>query len=99
MHPSKLQLGAALKPLLKAHGFRKRAMTWHRGGPDTVQVFHFEKDRWGFDDYTFELAIYLKACGDEVTPPYYRCPIQASLDSLVNDRKEFLRISNFGRAT
>jgi hypothetical protein len=26
---------------------------------------------------------------------YYRCPIQASLDYLVPDRKEFLRICNF----
>lgn len=95
MHPSKRQLGSALAPLLKEHSFRKRAMTWHRPLPGMIHVFHVEKDRWGGDSYQFHLAIYLTACGSDLTPPYYRCPIQVRLDTLVQDRKKFLRLSNF----
>lgn len=95
MHPSKRQLGAAFTPLLKEHSFRKRAMTWQRTLPGMIQVFHVAKNRWGADDYHFHLAIYLTACGTELTPPYYRCPIQARLDTLLPDRQQFFRISNF----
>src|SRR5258708_5881767 len=95
MHKSKRQLGVALAPLPKAHGYRKRALTWHRKNPDTIQVFHVEKSRWGADDYSFHLAIYLAACGREITPPHYRCPIQVDLVNLVPSPKRFRRLCNF----
>ncbi len=64
-------------------------------GEGAIQVFHVAKSRWGADDYSFILAIYLKECGTDSTPPYYRCPIQVDLDNLVPDRAQFLRVSNF----
>jgi len=99
MHPSKRQLGEALKPLLRVHGYRKRAMTWHRSNDDTIQLFHVEKDRWGFDDYSFHFAIYIRSRGHELTPPYYRCPIQVMLDQLVPDREKLWSLSNFEKGS
>jgi hypothetical protein len=80
---------------MKAHGYRKRALSWHRLNRETIQVFHAEKDRWGFDDYSFHLAIYIRACGRELTPPHYRCPIQTYLDKLVPNAKRLRKLSNF----
>lgn len=99
MHPSKRQLGEALKPLLKEHGYRKRAMTWHRANEFTIQVFHVEKDRWGFDDYGLHFCIYLRARGPELTPPHYRCPIQVMLHNLVPDRMSVLNLCNFEKGS
>ena len=95
MHESKKQLGAALSPLLKQHGYRKRGLTWHKPGSDTVLVFHAEKSRWGADDYTFHLGIYITELGFEATPPHYRCHVQVRLNCLVPDRSELERASNF----
>ena len=95
MHESKKQLGAALSPLLKQHGYRKRALTWHKPYSDTILVFHAEKNRWGADAYTFHLGIYITALGSEATPPHYRCPVQVRLNRLVPDNSELERASNF----
>jgi hypothetical protein len=58
-------------------------------------VFHAEKNRWGADDYTFHLGIYIRELGPEATPPHYRCPVQVRLDRLVPDDSELERASNF----
>jgi hypothetical protein len=99
MHPSKRQLGEALKPLLREHGYRKRAMTWHRANESTIQVFHVEKSRWGFDDYELHFAIYIRALGPEMTPPHYRCPIQVILHHLVPDRMTVLDLCDFEKGS
>jgi hypothetical protein len=95
MHESKKQVGVALAPLLKQNGYLKRALSWHKHCSDTILVFHAEKNRWGADDYSFHLGIYLPALGDENTPPHYRCPVQTTLDRLVPNDSEIHRISNF----
>ena len=99
MHESKKQLGLALAPLLKRHGYRKRALTWHKRCLDTVLVFHAEKNRWGAEDYTFHLGVYSRTLGSEATPSFYRCPVQVRLDRLVPDTGELDRASNFEDAS
>jgi len=88
VHESKKQLGAALSPLFKQNGYRKRALTWHKPCSDAILVFHAEKNRWGANDYTFHLGIYLSTLGPEVTPPHYRCQVQVRLNRLVPDTGE-----------
>ena len=95
VHESKKQLGAALSPLLKQHSYRKRALTWQKLCLDTILVFHAEKNRWGADDYTFHLGVYIRELGPEVTPPHYRCPVQVRLNRLVPDTGELEQVSNF----
>ncbi|HEY2586053.1 MAG TPA: DUF4304 domain-containing protein [Tepidisphaeraceae bacterium] len=95
MHDSKKQLSTALSPLLREHGFRRRALTWHKTCTDTILVFHVEKNRWGANRYTFHLGVYIRALGSELTPPHYRCPVQIDLDSLVPDPERLQQASNF----
>jgi hypothetical protein len=95
MHESKKQLGAALSPLLKQHGYLKRSLTWHKACLDTILVFHAEKNRWGANEYSFHLGVYIRRLGVEKTPPHYRCPVQVPLDKLVSNQDELRVVSNF----
>jgi hypothetical protein len=95
LHESKKQLGAALAPVFKSHGYRKRAMTWHRPAEDTIRVFHVEKNRWGENSYDLACAIYLTPLGAESTPPVHRCPIQVGMDHLVPDSEYLDKICDF----
>ena len=99
MHESKKQLGQALSPLLKQHGFKKSAMTWHKRSGEVISVFHVEKNRWGADHYSFHLGAYLRALGSEESPPRHRCPVQTTLDRLVPDRDVLERAADFEDAS
>ena len=95
MHESKRQIGEALSPLLKQHGYQKSALTWHKRGAEVISVFHVEKNRWGADHYSFHLGAYLRALGSEESPPHYRCPVQLTLDQLMPDPDVLERASDF----
>jgi hypothetical protein len=95
MHESKQQIGFVLAPIMKANGYRKRGLTWHKQQTDTILVFHGEKSRWGADDYSFECGIYLRSLGDDLTPLHYRCHIRANLENLVSDKYECRQICDF----
>ena len=94
MSDSKQQLGAALAPSLKAAGYRKRALTWHREWKDTISVFNVQKSQWG-DQFYINCAIYLKALGDEKTPPEYRCPVRIRIGDLVPQRERLNSLLDF----
>ena len=95
MHESKRQLGAALAPLLKQWGYSKRALTWHKPCLDTILVFHAGKSRWGTDDYSFHLGVYLRALGPEGAPPHHRCQVQVGFERLVPVAEQLQQASNF----
>ena len=46
-----------MSPLLKQHGYRKRALTWHKPCSDTILVFHAEKNRWGAAGYGVMIGV------------------------------------------
>jgi hypothetical protein len=94
MSDSKRQLAAALAPALKAAGYRKRALNWHREWDDTISVFNIQKSQWG-DKFYINCAIYLKALGNEKTPPEYRCPVRLRLDDLVSNRNRLSALLDF----
>jgi hypothetical protein len=94
MDTPKRQLETALAPALKAAGYRKRALTWHRQSKDTISVFNLQKSQWG-DQFYINCAIYLKALGTEETPPEYRCPVRARMDDLVPDRHRLIALLDF----
>lgn len=99
MHKSKRQIGIALAPIMRANGYRKRGLTWHKQQMDTILVFHGEKSRWGNDQYFFECGIYLRSLGDDLTPIYYLCHIRANLENLVPDKYECRQICDFEYGT
>lgn len=94
MSDSQRQLAEALSPILKAAGYRKRALNWHRDWADTISVLNLQKSQWG-DQFYINCAIYLKALGDEETPPAYRCHIRIRLDDLLPKRSRLHELLDF----
>jgi hypothetical protein len=88
-------ISLGLASIMKANGYRKRHLTWHKQQVDTILVFHGEKSRWGANKYSFSCGIYLRSLGDELTPLHYHCRIQANLENLVKDKFEFRQVCDF----
>ncbi len=95
MHSSKAQIATALTPIMKAQGYAKQGLTWRRQTIDTILVFHVEKSRWGANDYTINLGIYLRSLGDERAPRVNRCQVQASLEKLMPNASECRQVCDF----
>lgn len=76
-----LPVEAQLAPGLKALGFKKKARTWTRETPDAFQVVNLQKSAFGEQVYV-NVAVYLKALGDETSPPEHRCHIRARLERI-----------------
>jgi hypothetical protein len=95
MHESMMHLSRGLAPVFKERHWRKRALTWHKAEPETVLAFHAEKNRWGANRYSFHCGVYIRALGNESTPPFFRCPVQVTLDRIVPDAAHLERISDF----
>ena len=74
-----LLVEAQLSPGLKALGFKKKARTWTRETPDAFQVVNLQKSAFGEQVYV-NVAVYLKALGDETSRPEHRCHIRARLE-------------------
>lgn len=74
-----LPLEEAIAPSLKANGFKKKAKTWWRQSPDVIHVLNLQKSSYG-DMLYVNLGIYLKALGEELTPPENRCHVRVRLE-------------------
>jgi hypothetical protein len=68
----------ALATLLKPLGFKKRGATWHRGTPDAIWTINVQGSQWG-GEYYLNVGTYLRALGDEVAPPEFRCHVRARI--------------------
>ena len=95
MHESKHQIEVALAPVIKAHDYRKRRLTWYKSCPGTILIFHCEKNRWGANSYSFFTGICLNCVEQERIPLYYQCPILADLDKLVPNKFELRQFGDF----
>jgi len=69
----------ALAQVLKPLGFKKRRATWHRTTTDAIQTVNLQRSEWG-DDYHLNVGTYLRALGEELTPPEYRCHVRSRID-------------------
>jgi hypothetical protein len=49
----------------------------------------------GANRYSFHRGVYLRALGQELTPPFFRCPVQVTLDQIAPDPAYVDRISDF----
>lgn len=66
---------AQLKPLLKTAGFKKTGTTWHKAENDVICVFNIQASLYS-SDYYINVAVYLKAFGDEKKPLERNCHIR-----------------------
>lgn len=77
------QLTDCLKPLLKKQGFKKSKTTWRKTTVDLIYVLNIQGSQWSEEDYYINVAIYIKALGEEVNPPEYRCHIRSRIENEV----------------
>jgi len=85
------RLVAALKPLLKERGFRKKGATWHRRVDEFIQVVNVQGSQWSKKFY-LNLGIYITQLGDMETPPEYHCHIRNRVNELAPDRQRYLQL-------
>jgi hypothetical protein len=95
MHESQTAIAEALAPTFRRLGWTKKALTWRKVEPDTVLVFHVEKNRWGANRYSLHCGVYIRALGPELTPLFHRCPVQATVDRIAPDRGHVELITDF----
>jgi hypothetical protein len=67
---------------LKSAGYKKKARTWWRTTPDSIQVVNLQKSPYGEQVYV-NLGLYVRALGNEEFPPENRCHIRARLERVV----------------
>lgn len=72
---------AQFAPSLKALGFKKKARTWTRETQEAFQLVNLQKSQFGEQVYV-NVAVYLKALGEETSPPEHRCHIRARLERI-----------------
>jgi hypothetical protein len=63
----------ALAPLLKDLGFKKQRFNWRKDLDESIAVLNVQISSWGDRSYYVNVGIYLKALGEEVSPPHNRC--------------------------
>jgi len=96
MTDSKKLLVAALAPLLKARGYKKKAATWHLTEPETVLTFNVQQSQWSMMFY-LNLGVYLRSIGDETQPAESSCHIRTRLSALVPDRARLIALLDFDK--
>jgi hypothetical protein len=69
----------ALAPLLKDLGFKKQRFNWRKDLDESIAVLNVQISSWGDRSYYVNVGIYLKALGEEVSPPHNRCHVQGRL--------------------
>jgi hypothetical protein len=79
MIPLERQLAAPLKAL----GFKKKSRTWWRHGDETIQVLNLQKSEFGERLYV-NLGVYVRALGEEESPPERRCQVQVRLERIAS---------------
>jgi hypothetical protein len=74
----------ALAPVMKAAGYTKLRLQWHRRGSSVIRVLAADRSRWS-DTYDLTLALYLRGLGTEDRPPGHRCQVRLPLSRLAPD--------------
>jgi hypothetical protein len=66
----------------KAAGYSKKSGSWYRRNPETIIVLNLQKSQYG-PKYYINVALWLRALGDEEAPKVNKCQIQTRLGQLV----------------
>ncbi len=80
----------AIAPMLEGAGFRRSRSTWHKQYPDAVAVFNVQASRWE-PEYNLNMAIYVRALGEERTPSEYDCHLRRQLGIADRTAEEVFR--------
>jgi hypothetical protein len=70
---------SAIAPLLKEQGFKKQRLNWRKDLGASIGVLNVQISPWGDRSYNVNVGVYLKALGEESSPPHNRCHVQERL--------------------
>ncbi|MCL1115619.1 DUF4304 domain-containing protein [Shewanella basaltis] len=95
--PEKKHLENVLKSFMKSKGFKKKGGTWCRDFGDYLHVVNIQGSSYSKKFY-INLAVYIKALGNNVWPAEYDCHIRIRLNSYCHDQNvnELLNYEDFG---
>lgn len=88
----KKALMEAFKPHFKGAGFKKKGATWHRQSVEAIHVFNIQTSQWS-ESYYFNVGVYFRALGSEMTPPEYHCHIRTRIPDLEYHPKKVERVN------
>jgi len=71
---------AAITPILKVRGFKKRRLNWRKDQGAAIAVFNVQISAWGDRSYYLNMGVYLKALGAEPAPAEYRCHVRERME-------------------
>lgn len=92
---NKDDLAKCVAPSLKKLGFRKRASTWWRDRPDTIEVFSIQGSSWDRDDWYLNIGVFLKVLEPgTTTPSESKCHVQDRLPPHLSDPSEIVRAAD-----
>lgn len=92
--PKTSPIETALAPVMKAAGYAKQRLHWHRRGASVIRVLTARRSQWS-DRYDLILALYLRGLGAEEGPPAHRCQIQQDLSRLATEPERLIRWLDF----
>ena len=65
-------------PFLQPQGYQRKGSSWYFDAPEAILVVNLQKSQWG-RQYYVNLAVWLKALGDAVSPKENHCHIRSRL--------------------
>jgi hypothetical protein len=74
--------------VMKKNGFRRKSKSWYLRTDDTILVVNLQKSIYG-DQYYVNLAVWLKALGENVFPKEYHCHIRSRVVAFDRDRQKY----------
>ncbi|WDT84405.1 DUF4304 domain-containing protein [Alteromonas sp. 009811495] len=95
--PEKKHLENVLKPYMKEKGFKKKGGTWCKDVGDFLQVVNIQGSPYSKMFY-INLAVYIKALGNNVWPAEHDCHIRIRLNSFCLEQgvTELLNYEDYG---
>ena len=86
-----------LKPFMKSRGFKKKGGSWCKDVGDFLQIVNIQGSPYSKIFY-INLAVYIKALGNNEWPAEYDCHIRIRLNSFCLEKgvTELLNFENFG---
>ena len=79
-----------LKPILRAHGYKKTRRTWHKEVEGICCVFNLQKSQWS-NLYYINLAVGVREIGLPPHPKEYECHVRGRLSDLVPEPEQLAR--------
>lgn len=80
---------AAFKDFGKANDLAKKGASLYLEQVATIGVFNLQRSQWG-PHYYVNIALWLRALGEDTRPKEYACHVRTRMDALFSDETEYI---------